>query len=178
MTIKRGKIRIHKSPNENHTNPWTKIKPKRVTCQKTELFLLKKRNWMNTDFRCPMFIGKTSDIKQQTSETGHQISHNAPMSDVQCPMSNVQCLMSDVWCPMSDIGCLISDAWCPMSDIWGPMTDIWCLISNVRCPISDVWCPLSAVRCPTSDVWYMNSLPDSCRRTTSLKEFWRFHFFP
>ena len=115
MTIKRGKIKTHKSPNETHKNPWTKIKPKRVTCQKTELF---------SDFRCPMSSDETSDIKLQTSETGHQITDNAPMSDVQCPMS-------DVWCPMSDIWCLISHVWCPISDIWGPMSDICCLMPNI-----------------------------------------------
>ena len=171
MTIKRGKIKTHKSPNETQKSPWTKIKPERVTCQKTEVFFFQKRNWMNTDLRCPMSIGQTSDIKQQTSEIGHQISDIEPMSDVRCPMSDVRCLMSDVQCPISDV-------WFPMFDIRCVISDAWCLISNVRCPISDVWCPLSVVRCPASDVWYWNSLPGSCRRTTSRKEFRRCHFFP
>ena len=169
MTIKRGKIKTHKSPNETQKSPWTKIKPERVTCLKTELFFFQKRNWMNTDLRCPMSIG--SDIRHQTADFGDWTSDIGHRTDVRCPMSDVRCLMSDVQCPISDV-------WFPMFDIRCVISDAWCLISNVRCPISDVWCPLSVVRCPASDVWYWNSLPGSCRRTTSRKEFRRFHFFP
>ena len=101
MTIKRGKIKTHKSPNETQKSPWTKIKPERVTCLKTELFFFQKRNWMNTDLRCPMSIG--SDIRHQTADFGDWTSDIGHRTDVRCPMSDVRCLMSDVQCPISDV---------------------------------------------------------------------------
>ena len=137
-------------------------------------FFKKEIGWIRiSDVQCPLVRHQTSNsrLRRLASDIGHR-------TDVRCPMSDVRCPMSDVWCLISDVQCPMSDVWFPMFDVRCVLSDAWCLISNVRCPISDVWCPLSVVRCPASDVWYWNSLPGSCRRTTSLKEFRRFHFFP
>ena len=145
---------------------------------KDRAFYLKKEiGWIRiSDVQCPLVRHQTADFGDWTS------SDIGQRTDVRCPMighrtsdigalSDVQCPISEVWFPMFDARCLISEARCLISDAW-------CLICNVLCPISDVWYPLSAVRRPRFDVWYWKSIPGSCRRTTGMKEFRRFHFFP
>ena len=113
MTIKRGKIKTHKSPNETQKSPWTKIKPERVTCQKTELFFFFKKEigWIRiSDVQCPLVRHQTSNSRLRRLDIRYRTSNRSPMSDVWFLMSDVQCPISDVWFPMFDVRCLMRDA--------------------------------------------------------------------
>ena len=90
----KGEIKTHKSPNETQRNPSTKIKLKRVTCQKAELFFFFKKKL--DEYRFQMSNVHWSNVRHQTADIGDRTSDIGQRTDVRCLMFDVQCPMSDV----------------------------------------------------------------------------------